>query len=235
MVVTGVLLLAGLALLPPLLQRLYGYSVLQSGYLTTPRGVGTLISMMVAGRITGKVDARLLIFTGIGLMALSLYQMTGFTLEMSSRPIIVSGLIQGFGLGFIFVPLQALAFASLPAEFRTTGAALLNLCRNIGGAVGISLVTFLLARNVQVSHSDLASAVTGASLPPMDPSIMNRLGTLGDSAAAMLDAEINRQALMIAYLDDFHAMMLITLGAMPLVWLLRKARPMAGQPPVVAD
>jgi DHA2 family multidrug resistance protein len=168
-------------------------------------------------------------------MALSLYQMTGFTLEMSTQPIILSGIVQGFGLGFIFVPLQALAFASLPAEYRTTGAALLNLCRNIGGAVGISMVTFLLARNVQVSHSDLAAAVTSSSIPPMDPSIMSRFGAFGDSAAAMLDAQINRQALMIAYLDDFHAMMLLCLATLPLVWLLRKAKRQGGGPPVLAD
>src|SRR5947199_2958936 len=159
MVVTGVLLLAGLALLPPLLQQLYGYSVLDSGFLTAPRGIGTLISMMLAGRLTGKVDARLLIFTGIGCLALSLYQMSGFTLVMSSRPIIISGVVQGLGLGFIFVPLQALAFASLPASYRTTGASLLNLARNIGGSVGISVVTFLLARNVQVSHADMAQHI----------------------------------------------------------------------------
>jgi DHA2 family multidrug resistance protein len=150
---------------------------------------------------------------------------------MSAKPIIVSGIIQGLGLGMIFVPLQSLAFASLPAEFRTTGAALLNLCRSIGGAIGISMVTTLLARNLQTSHSDLAGHITSSTLPVMDPSIVGGLGSFGASAAAMIDAEINRQALMIAYLDDFHAMMLVTLAAMPLVLLLRKARPAAGGPP----
>jgi len=231
MAVTGVLLLAGLALLPPLLQRLFGYSVLDSGILTAPRGVGTLISMMVAGRLTGRIDARLLIFTGVALMALSLWQMAGFTLVMGSTPIIVSGIVQGLGLGLIFVPLQSLAFASLPASYRTTGAALLNLSRNIGGSIGISMVTTLLARNLQLSHSDLAAHITPYSLPLADPSILERLGQYGDSAAAMLDLEINRQALMIAYLDDFHAMMLVTLAALPLVWLLRKARAPAGAAP----
>src|SRR3954454_19053376 len=208
MAVTGVLLLAGLALLPPLLQTLFGYSVLDSGFLTAPRGIGTLISMMLAGRLTGKVDARLLIFGGIGCLAVSLYQMSGFTLMMGTRPIIVSGVVQGLGLGFIFVPLQALAFASLPPAYRTTGAALLNLCRNIGGSVGISVVTFLLARNVQVSHSDLAAYVTPYTLPPASPQIVSQVGSVGDAAMAMLNAEINRQALMIAYHADFHAMIL---------------------------
>jgi DHA2 family multidrug resistance protein len=236
MAVTGVLLLAGLALLPPLLQQLFGYSVLDSGFLTAPRGVGTLVSMMIAGRLTGKVDARILIFFGISCLALSLYQMSGFTLVMGSRQIIVSGVVQGFGLGFIFVPLQALAFASLAPSYRTTGASLLNLSRNIGGSVGISVVTSLLARNLQASHSDLASHVTPSTLPLIDPSVIQRFGQLSEGAVAMLNVEINRQALMIAYLDDFHAMMLLTLAALPLVLLLRKPKPGAGGgPPVVAD
>ncbi|MBV8685440.1 MAG: DHA2 family efflux MFS transporter permease subunit [Alphaproteobacteria bacterium] len=235
MVVTGVLLLAGLALLPPLLQRLYGYSVLDSGFLTAPRGIGTLISMMLAGRLTGKVDARILIFAGISFLGLSLWQMSGFTLVMGSRPIIISGVVQGLGLGFIFVPLQSLAFASLPPSYRTTGASLLNLSRNIGGSVGISVVTALLARNVQVSHSDLAAAVTPYTVPVASPSLVNQLGGMGDTALAMLNAEINRQALMIAYLDDFHLMMLVTLGSLPLVFLLRKARQQGAGPPVMAD
>jgi len=235
MVVTGVLLLAGLALLPPLLQQLYGYSVLDSGFLTAPRGIGTLVSMMLAGRLTGKVDARLLIFSGIGFLALSLYQMSGFTLVMGSRPIVVSGIVQGLGLGFIFVPLQALAFASLPASYRTTGASLLNLARNIGGSVGISVVTFLLGYNVQVSHADLAQHVTEAKLPIASPAVVGQAGGMGDAAMAMLNAEINRQALMIAYLDDFRLMMWVCLASMPLVWLLRPAKRQGGGPPVIAD
>jgi len=235
MVVTGVLLLAGLALLPPLLQHLFGYSVLDSGFLTAPRGVGTLVSMMLAGRLTGKVDARILIFFGISCLAASLWQMSAFTLVMGSTEIIVSGIVQGFGLGFIFVPLQSLAFASLAPLHRTTGAALLNLSRNIGGSVGISVVTALLARNLQISHSDLAARITPYSLPLADPSILERLGQFGDSAAAMIDLEINRQALMIAYLDDFYAMMWLTLAALPLVLLLRKPKAGAAPPPIAAD
>lgn len=234
MAVTGVLLLAGLALLPPLLQRLMGYSVLESGFLTAPRGVGTLISMLLAGRLVGKVDARLLIFSGIALMALSLWQMSGFALGMDSRPIIVSGVVQGLGLGLIFVPLNTLAFGTLAVRYRTTAASLLNLSRNIGGSIGISLVTTLLARNLQTSHADLAAQVTPYRLPAADPALAQRLGELGDTGLALLDAEINRQALMIAFIDDFHIMMMVTLAALPLVLLLRKARS-AGGPPVMAD
>ena len=235
MVVTGVLLLAGLALLPPLLQRLMGYSVLDTGFLTAPRGVGTLISMLLAGRLVGKIDARLLIFIGIGLMGFSLYQMSGFALGMDSRPVIWSGVIQGLGLGLIFVPLQTLAFGTLAPRFRTTAAALLNLSRNIGGSVGISMVTTLLARNIQVAHADMAAQVTPFRVPVADPALADRLQNFGQAGLAMLDAEINRQATMIAFIDDFHLMMLVTLAAMPLVLLLRKARPAPGAPPAHAD
>src|SRR3954464_1817831 len=235
MAVTGVLLLAGLALLPPLLQTLFGYSVLQSGFLTAPRGVGTLVSMMLAGRLAGRIDARLLIFCGIGCLALSLWQMSGFTLVMGSRPIIVSGLVQGLGLGFIFVPLQALAFASLPPAYRTTGASLLNLARNIGGSVGISVVTFLLARNLQVSHADLAGHINWAAIPAGAQNMLSQVGGAADTVMAMLNGEISRQALMIAYLDDFYAMMWVTRAGMPFVGLPRPPRRHAGGPPVVVD
>jgi DHA2 family multidrug resistance protein len=234
MAAVGVLLLAGLALLPPLLQRLFGYSVLDSGFLTAPRGIGTLVSMMLAGRLVGKVDARLLIAGGMGLMALSLWQMSGFSLEMDSGPVIVSGVIQGMGLGLIFVPMNTLAFGTLPAQYRTTAASLMNLSRNLGGSVGISMVTALLARNQQISHADLASHVTSTSVPLADPALMESLGAAGDSALALVNAEINRQAMMIAFIDDFHLMMLITLAALPLVLLLRKGRG-GGGPPVIAD
>ncbi|QPQ55101.1 DHA2 family efflux MFS transporter permease subunit [Allosphingosinicella flava] len=235
MAVTGVLLLAGLALLPPLLQRLMGYSVLQSGFLTAPRGVGTLISMVIAGRLVGKIDARVLILTGFGLMALSLWQMSGFSLDMDSRPVITSGVVQGLGLGLIFVPLNTLAFGTLAARYRTTAASLLNLSRSIGGSVGISIVTTLLSRNLQVSHADIASSVTQSRLQGVDPALLDRLGTGGDTALAALNAEINRQAAMVAYIDDFHLMMLITLAALPLLLLLRQAKAPGGGPPVVAD
>lgn len=234
MAVTGVLLLAGLALLPPLLQQLLGYSVLDSGFLTAPRGIGTLISMLIAGRLVGRVDSRILIFTGLVLMAVSLWQMAGFSLQMDSRPVIVSGIVQGLGLGLIFVPLQTLAFATLAPHYRTTAASLLNLARNVGGSIGISMVTTLLARNIQISHADLASHVTPFRLPVAEPGLLQQFGSAGDSALAILNAEITRQAAMVAYIDDFHLMMLLSVAALPLVLLLRGPRA-GGVPPVLAD
>ncbi len=236
MAVTGVMLLAGLALLPPMLQNLFGYSVLQSGFLTAPRGVGTLLSMVVVGRLVGKVDARLLILFGIGLMAWSLHLMSGFSLQMDQGPIITSGIIQGFALGFLFVPLNTLAFGTLDPKFRTTAASLLNLSRSVGGSIGISVVTVLLAHNVQTSHSDLASHITQYSLPPVSPAILQGAPPITDTVLMMADAEVNRQALMIAYIDDFYLMMIVSLLAIPLLLLLKKGRrPQPGEPAMAMD
>ncbi len=229
--VTGTLLLAGMALLPPMLQHLFGYPTVTTGLVLAPRGVGTLISMTVIGRIVGRVDPRALIMAGLTLMAVSLYQMSHFSLGMDMWPIITSGVIQGLGLGMIFVPLNTIAFATLEPRLRTDAAGLFTLVRSLGSSVGISLVTALLTRNTQISHADLASTVTPYNLPLADPGLAARLGAAGDTMMSMLDAEINRQAMMIAYIDDFKFMMIMTLAVMPLVFFLKRPAPHASAPP----
>ena len=210
MAVTGILLLAGLALLPPLLQNMYGYSVLQSGFLTAPRGVGTLFSMLIAGRMTGKIDARILV--GIGV-------------------------VQGLGLGLIFVPLQTLAFETLSAKMRTTGAALLNLSRNIGGSIGISVVGTQLVRMTQISHADMAAQITQNTIPTADPAILQTaIPVAGPAALAYINGMINKQALFIAYLDDFKLMMIITFAILPLLFFMKRGNKVGGGgPPVHMD
>ncbi len=237
MLVTGVLLLAGLALLPPLLQNLYGYSVLDAGILTAPRGVGTLISMLLTGRLVGKVDLRALVALGLALLGWSLHMMAGFAIEMGEGPIIWSGFIQGLGLGLVFVTMQSLAFATLAPEMRTHAASMLNLSRNIGGSIGISLVTTLLARNMQIAHSDMAGHVTEQVLPTISQGVIAQLGLPASSAAALANAEITRQAAFIAYIDDFWIMMWLTFASIPLVLLLKPGSGQgAGRPaPAMAD
>ena len=227
MVSSGVLLMGGLALMAPMIQNLFGYSVLQSGLLTAPRGIGTLMSLIIVGRFITKVDPRIPMAIGTALLALSLYQMSGFTLDMGHRLIVVSGLIQGFGMGLMFVPLNLVAFGTLPPQYRTSAASVLTLMRSLGGSIGISIMTVLLARNIQVSHADLAAQITPESMPPADPSMLSMLGASGDAVMAMLDAEINRQAAMIAYIDDFHILMIVTLISLPLLVLLRRPKAQA--------
>jgi DHA2 family multidrug resistance protein len=234
MAVTGVLLLAGLALLPPLLQNLYGYSVLQSGFLTAPRGVGTLISMLVAGTLTGKMDARILVGIGVVLMGVSLWMMTGFALDQPSGPVIWSGVVQGLGLGLIFVPLQSLAFETLEPRLRTTAAALLNLGRNVGGSVGISIVSSQLVRMSQVAHADMAASI-GSNVPTTTGALLQSLGVPGNAVLALINAEVTRQAVFIAYLDDFKLMMIITFAVLPLLLLMRRGQKKDDTPMVAMD
>ena len=219
----GIVLFATLALLPPLLQGLMGYSVFQSGLVTAPRGVGTLIAMMLVGRIVGRIDVRLIIGTGLALTAVSMWQMTHFSLLMNMSPVVWSGLIQGLGTGIVYVPMAALTFTTLPATMRNEGTAMFNLMRNIGSSIGISAVQALFTSNTQVVHAALSAHIT-----PWVYAMHALHGYAGRAGAAALNAAITAQAAMIAYLDDFHLMFVMTLISIPLLLFVRNARPSAG-------
>jgi len=225
----GLILLAGLALLPPMLQGVMGYPVVTTGMVLAPRGVGTMISMIVVGRLVGKVDARLLILTGLSLTAFSLWQMTGFSIQMDSRPLVVSGVVQGLGLGLVFVPLSTIAFATLEPRLRTDAAALFSLIRNIGSSVGISIVSVQLAHNIVLNRAELASKLT-----PYSPNLDQLAGTGLDAttAIAVLNSQIQAQAAFIGYIDDFKLMMFVTLAVIPLLAFMRPPRkaPPTGAP-----
>jgi DHA2 family multidrug resistance protein len=221
MIVVGMTALAVMALLPPMLQTVFGYPVIDTGLLLAARGFGVLLTMFVAGRIVGKVDTRLIVATGFLITAGSLWMMTGWTIQMDWKPFVISGFIQGLGLGFIFVPLNVISFATLEPQYRTDGAGLFNLARNIGSSIGIAIVSMLFARNLQVSHAHLVEHVTPYNLP-VDPSQLSAYGRVGEAGMAMLDNMVNQQAAMLSYLDDFRFMMIVVLAAMPLLLLLKK-------------
>lgn len=228
--VSGVII-SGAALLPPMLQRLMGYEAMGAGFLTMPRGAGALIAMPLVARSINKIDPRIIIMSGLVLTAGSLWIMTGFDLEMPGRLVVISAFLQGLGIGSVFMPLNILAFGTLAAHLRTEGAALYNLARNIGGSISISVMGALLARNLQVSHADLGAHVTSVTMPVLESGFLERLGMRGAMLASFIDAEINRQALMIAYIDDFWVMMWASLLVLPLVMFLR--RPRGGDVPPV--
>src|SRR3954471_17214473 len=233
--VVGIILLATLALLTPYLQNLMGYPVLTAGLILAPRGMGTMAAMMICGRLINRVDPRILLVVGFSLTAFVLWEMTAFTPDVSQWTLIRTGVMQGMGLGFMFVPLSTITFATLTPEFRTQGTALYSLSRNIGSSIGISFVTFMLVRNTQVMHSALAEHVTPYSDALKDP-LVSRIWDLATQAGrAALDGEITRQATIIAYADDFKLMMMVALVATPLVFLLRKARQPAEASQVVAE
>lgn len=230
MLLVGATALSVMALMAPLLQSIYGYPVIETGMLLAARGVGVLITMFIAGRIVGIIDTRVVVGIGLLVTAASLYMMTGWTVVMDWKPFVISGLIQGLGLGFLFVPLNVLSFATLPPQYRTDATSLFNLARNIGSSIGISLATVVLARSIQVNHAELGSRVTSFNLPA-DPSGLAAFGSAGEGALSALDAIVNREAAMIAYTNDFWLLMLLTLATLPALLLLRRPKPrQAGEP-----
>ncbi len=222
MFVLGVANVAIASILPTMYQTVYGYSPVDTGLLMIPRGCGVFISMLLANRLMQYFDVRHLVLVGYLIAGGALWSMSGFALDMGSEPIMVTGFIQGLGLGLIFTPMNIAAFATVSMEQRPDGASLLNLMRNLGGSFGISLIITLLSRNTQTSHSDLASHITTNTLGGLDPaSLSGRFGDAGTAALQMVEAEINRQAVMIGYLDNFHLMAIGVLCVAPVVLLLK--------------
>jgi DHA2 family multidrug resistance protein len=219
--VIGTILLSTVALLPPYLQHLMGYPVIDTGYALAPRGVGTMVAMMIVGRMVNRIDPRILIASGLLLTSLSLRWMAGFTLDIPLSAVVWSGVVQGLGLGFVFVPLSTIAFATLDPKYRTEGASMFSLMRNIGSSIGISAGIALLARNTQILHSTLAQSATpyNAALARVPEWSLQSPGGL-----MALNAEITRQASAIGFYDDFRAMMWVCLAALPLILLLRPAK-----------
>jgi MFS transporter, DHA2 family, multidrug resistance protein len=215
--IVGITYLASLALLTPYLQNLMNYPIVTAGLVMGPRGIGTMGAMLIVGRLVGRVDTRLLLAVGLGLTAWSLYEMTGWTPDVSQATIIGNGVIQGAGLGFLFVPLSTVTLGTLPPEQRTEGAGLYNLARNIGSSVGISVVTSLLTENTQANHAELVQHVTAVNRVFETPAIAQFWNPATDAGRAALDAMITLQAQIIAYIDDFKLMMIVTLAAIPLL------------------
>jgi MFS transporter, DHA2 family, multidrug resistance protein len=179
--------------------------------------------MMIVGRLVGRVDTRLLLAIGLALTAWSLYEMTSWTPDVSQMTIISNGVVQGAGLGFLFVPLSTVALGTLPPEQRTEGAGLYNLSRNIGSSVGISVVISLLTQNTQANHADIVQHVTAVNRVFESPAIAQFWNPLTDAGRAALDAMITRQAEIIAYIDDFKLLMIATLVVIPLLIVFRQA------------
>src|SRR3990167_1969464 len=215
----GLVLIVTATLMPPFLQQLMGYPVFTTGVVLAPRGAGMMVSMMLVSRLIGRIDARVLIGIGFGLCALSLWDMTLFNLNVSESRIIWNGVLLGFGLGLVFPPLTVLTFATLPPRLRTEGAAINALLRNLGASIGIAVLVSMLASNTQQNRADIVEKFTpfhpgwplGRGLPGADPGLL-----------AVWDAEINRQAALIGYLNDFRVMMICSLVLIPLLFLMRR-------------
>jgi DHA2 family multidrug resistance protein len=180
-------------------------------------------AMLVVGKLTGRVDTRLLLAVGLGLTAWSYYEMTGWTPDISQMTIIGVGVVQGIGLGFIFVPLSVVTLSTMSSELRAEGAGLYSLSRNIGSSVGISVVNSLLTQNTQVNHAEIVQHVTAVNRIFGDPTIAQFWNPLTAAGGAALDAMITRQAQIIAYIDDYKLLMIATLAVIPLLIVFKQA------------
>jgi MFS transporter, DHA2 family, multidrug resistance protein len=225
--IVGLTYYASLALQPPYLQNLMNYPIISAGLVLGPRGVGTMGSMLIVGKLIGRVDTRLLLALGLGLTAWSFYVMTGWTPDVSQKTIVIVGIIQGVGLGFIFVPLSVVTLSTLAPERRAEGAGLYSLSRNIGSSIGISVVNSLLTRNTQVNHAEIARSVTSVNRAFEDLAVTRFWDPVSAAGRAALDAVVTQQAQIIAYMDDYKLLMIATLAAIPLLVIFKKPPPSA--------
>jgi len=246
--ITGLLMIVTATLLPPFLQQLKGYPVFTTGVVMAPRGIGTMISMFMVSRLIGRVDARWLIAIGLVLCGLSLYDMTQFSIDVSEGQVIWNGFMQGIGLGLVFPPLTTLAFATVPARIRTEGAAINALMRNLGASIGVAVLVAMLDRNTQINRSTLAEYLTPFSplwrfgttpiengIPVDRARITAHMTPFGggwpygsvpvddpSKLIGMWGEELNRQASMIAYLNDFRVLAVAAVVFIPLLFLMRR-------------
>ena len=217
----GILLYSTLALLPPMMQTLLGYPVAFTGLVSMPRGIGSFIAMFAVGQLIGRVNIKLILLAGLSISAISLWQMTHFSLGMDTHLIIVSGFLSGVGTGLIFVPLSTIAFATVRPEHRAEGAGLFTLIRNIGSAAGISIMQARFVSGIEVHHATLVEHAR-----PDNPlyQAYAPLAFHTQSAIAGLNAMITRQASMLSYIDDFRLMLGITILCAPLILLMRSPK-----------
>ena len=231
--VIGVVLFATLALLPPMLQNQMQYPVILTGLVTMPRGFGTLAGMITVGRLIKRFDVRAIMAVGLIMTALSLWQMTHFSLSMHYEPVILSGVIQGFGVALVYIPLSMVAFTTLPGTLRNEGTSFFNLLRNVGSSAGISIVTFLLTQNTQKMHAALVNNITPFNMTENPAAAGFNIHSTASLLA--LNGMITNQGAMIGYLDDFKLMMVMTIVTIPFLLLIRNVKPAAGGSTVVAE
>lgn len=215
--IIGLTFYASLALQPPYLQELMSYPVITAGLVMGPRGIGTMVAMVVVGKLIGRVDVRLLLGTGLALSAWTFYAMTGWTPDVSAEEVIVVGVVQGVGLGFLFTPLSVVTLSTLSPAVRPEGAGFYNLARNVGSSIGISIVGALLSRATQANHADIVQHVTAVNRLFESPAVARFWDPASASGRAALDAAVTQQAQVIAYIDDYKFLMLATLAVIPLL------------------
>ncbi|MBW8753479.1 MAG: DHA2 family efflux MFS transporter permease subunit [Sphingomonadales bacterium] len=232
----GVLLNGVIPMVANMMQQLLGYPVILTGMLSAPRAIGNMLTILVVGRIVSRVDARLLIFTGMLMLIWSLHILTTLSLDAGEEDLALVGFLQGCGSGLLFLPLNLIVFNTLPPALRNEGSTLFALTRNLGGAVGISMIQAATVRATSVVQSHLVETVR-----PDNPVADWRLPDLDWTDPASLGGlmgEIARQATMVAYVDSFRTLLLLAVAVAPLCLMLRMGRQRGAQqvaPPIHAE
>lgn len=219
----GVLLFSTTALLPTFMQSLLGYSATQAGVASVTRGLGSLVSFLLVPTVMARFGPRMSLFAGLVFCVVGLGMMGGFNLDMTSMPILISGFVQGFGVGLLFSPLSTLAYVTLDQSHRVEGTIVSTMVRSLGSSVGISIVLAAVLRNSAGAHSELAGRVDPADavLRYLLPPLMN---PASEGGAWILNGEITRQAAMLGYVNIFMWMALVTCAIVPAVLLLKPVR-----------
>ncbi|TPG43234.1 DHA2 family efflux MFS transporter permease subunit [Sphingomonas koreensis] len=228
---TGMILFGTTQLIPQMLQQVLGYSAQTAGLALTAGGLATLVAVPFAGRLADKVDVRFLLFPALLVQAAALWNMSHLTADISFADAAMARLYQSMALPFLFVPINAVAYVGLPQNKTAQASSLLNVFRNLGGTLGISVSQTLLASGQQ-RHQ----AVLVQKLNPLDPNYNDWMRTAGNlfgggdqtSSLAVLYQQVQRQATMLAFLDVFRTLMIVVLVVAPVALLMRPPKKGAG-------
>ena len=237
----GFVLYSTTVLIPQLLQQLLGYTAQLAGMALSPGGAVIMCMMPVVGILVSKVDTRVLITFGCIVSASALFVMAGWDLGLDYGHAVRARMLQSFGLAFLFIPINVAAFAYVPREKTNMGTGIINLARNIGASVGIATVTTMLDRRAQFHQSRLMEHVNGFSaayrnmLNGMQVKLIGAGSTLAHASAqahGMVYGTIQRQAVMLAFIDNFKMLGVIFFAVIPVLVLMKKPRAPAGGVPV---
>jgi len=224
MAVLGLTVFSTMALSTLFLQNVIGYPVLPAGLMMAARGVGTMAGMIAVGRLLKIFEARTLMFVGMCMAALTMHEMVGFTNMTAGSTIIWVTVIQGLGLGLVFVPLSTVAFATLPGPLRTEGAAILTLVRNIGSSIGIPVVISVLVHSTTVNHAQLAEQITPFNDAMRMPDVGGMFDLTTDTGRALFDTYVTLQAYIIGFSNAFKLLMILAMISIPLLFIIGSSR-----------
>jgi len=232
----GIVLYGTIALLPLFLQTMLGYPAVQSGMAVSPRGLGSIVSMIIIGRLVGKIDSRYLIMFGFTVLAFSTYLFSDINLQISMGSIVWPSIISGLAMGFVFVPLTTTAMGTLSNEQMGNASGVFNLMRNTGGSIGIAAMTTLLSRQAQVHQAAIASHLT-----PYDPMFQQRVQQIQNAlshqmnpamasqqAYATIYGTAVRQAMVMSYIDNFRILAFLCVLCIPAALLFKRVRARKG-------